>query len=210
MLARIGDKIGADIMSETYFMYDRQKFENAKYITVDNNDRDRVWLIVDEFFSKGKNAENRARGDCGALSLLMKKIIELLGDDSAKVAFVYPRHKSWEGLANTSYRAVEFSPDNNPKNYLGYVYGGWNNFEGCCVFQDRWWMGGLGMARNNPYNVLMRVTKNNKDQGYVSTTDNTNSDNGRRQCWFVNLNKSVSYPIGMPTDQQLEIKQNNN
>jgi hypothetical protein len=212
-LSEIGDKIGPDVMSPTFFMDDPTRYSPmTKSLSVTDNDA--LWLIIDEYQRFGVNSRMRARGDCAGLSTLMKKVIELLGDNSAEVAYVFPRHKSWEGLANSSMQSVESYRDDKPYpigDYLGYVsQEKWNNYETCCVFQNKWWMGGLGSSKGDPLSVLLRVTLNNKDYGVIVPNDVNASDNHNRQCWGQQRLKSVTYPAGRPTAQQLTIKQNNN
>ncbi|MDR2763078.1 MAG: hypothetical protein LBB88_10780 [Planctomycetaceae bacterium] len=201
-LAEIGDKIGADIMSKDYFKVENDNtYRYSRYITTDHPEN-QLWLIVDHVITMGRASRIRARGDCGAQAQLMKKIIELLGDDSAKIAYVFPRHNSWDGLAHESHNEVE-------QLGFGYVMGSWNNYEGCCIFQNKWWMGGFGKSQDNALKVLLYVTMNNKDKGYVSNAEGILSDNGNRQCWETNQNRCISYPPGQPTASQLEIKKSN-
>jgi hypothetical protein len=177
-------------------------------ILILNSESKDFWIIIDSY---SPNNPVKVRGDCITLAKLMQKIIQLLGDNSAQTAYVYARSLSWEGLVNNTHSKNErkrlggirgiFSE----KLWLGFYTRSFNNFEGCCVFQNRWWMGGLGIAKGNPYDVLMYVSLNNKDKGH-------NEDNGKRQCWDQTNNpnshynnKSVPYPKGLPTAKQQTI-----
>ena len=62
----------------------------------------------------------------------------------------------------------------------------YNYYEGCCKFQGKWWMGGLGTSKNSAYDVLM----------YVSAPNN--SSTGKRQVWYDLQSTPVSYPSGTP------------
>jgi hypothetical protein len=128
-----------------------------------------VWILIDN---------NEKKGDCGTLATLMVAAIKLLGDDSAEVLFVYPRHQSWGGLVNDD--DSEINPVTGED--LGFMAPEWNNYEGCCLFQHKWWVGGLGTSKSDPYEVLMYVTLPN------------NSPDKNRQVWYNNTLIPVSYP----------------
>jgi hypothetical protein len=187
-LAGIGDKLGPPIMGQEFFW---PKNPNN---WISSDDAGRAWEIVDT-----KSRNNPLKGDCGLLAILMKKAIELLGDDTAKVGYVYARTTEWKGLVlnapktSHGYYTIE-------KNTFTLVYysGGLNKYEGCCTFQNKWWMGGLGKSAESALDVLNTVTQNNKNENAVN-------DNGQRQCWRTNHTISVPYPPGVPTAQQQTI-----
>jgi hypothetical protein len=114
----------------------------------------------------------------------MKSVIELLGDDSAKIWCVYARHNSWAGLASTSRVAHEKGPacsNSACSHNLLYWAGGLNSWEACCRFQGKWWMGGTGGFKDHPLEVLRHVT-------------NPNTANGQHQCYRCDTGVPVSYP----------------
>ena len=119
----------------------------------------------------------------------MKYELDLLGASGSEVRFVYARHASWTGLSQTSTTGNE---DDGSGNILGMWFGGgtgagWNNYEGCCVFESKWWEGGNGISKSSAYNVLTHVTGPN-------TSGTTNS----HQCWDSAPSTAVTYPPGTP------------
>ncbi len=129
--------------------------------------------------------------DCGTLSTLMKFELEQLGCNGAKVMYVYARHAGWQGLAQESPAGNETDKNGNLLDMWFAVpplfEDGGNRYEGCCVFQGKWWMGGIGRARSSARDVLFEVTYPNKD-------GRTNS----HQAWSNNTMKSVDYPTPRP------------
>jgi hypothetical protein len=166
-LVEIGDKIGVDAVAKARF-------------NIRNNHYYYPWSIID--FS--------VKSDCISLCRLMKSAIDLLGDDSAKIFFVYARHDSWVGLANIKDGAHETGAvcsNSNCEHKLFFWAGGPNSFEGCCRFENKWWMGGIsepngdGSFKNHPLEVLRRVTA-------------PNTSRSRHQYYECNKTIPVSYP----------------
>ena len=123
-------------------------------------------------------------GDCGTLSTLMKRALEILGVTGAEIRFVYARHSSWTNLWTYSTTSNERSFFFGHK--LGFISGGWNNYEGTCFFNSKWWMGGAGTYRSTPLGVLLRWTLPN------------NNSVDQRQVWDDDHTTPVSYPPGVP------------
>jgi hypothetical protein len=186
-LNTVGDKIGPQIMGQTFFW--TANINNW----ISSSDTTRFWEIIDTQYSN-----NAVKGDCGALSHLMKKIILLLGDESTKVCYVYPRHSTWNGIVNGPSELHPDPnrlqpPDNKERTFLIYVG---NCYEGCCYFQNKFWMGGIGISKNSPHEVLLYVTAPNTDK------NDPNNARNQRQCWSDNDTIHVDYPAGAPTAQQ--------
>jgi hypothetical protein len=168
-LAEIGNKIGPDAVA------------NARF-TLSNNHVNTPWKIIDI----------PTKSDCVSLCELMKSAIELLGNDSAQIWYVYARHQSWNGLASTlsnQHESCSFARHN--PHILGFWNGGLNKWEACCRFQNKWWMGGLGSAKDHPIEVLRTVTS-------------PNTANGHHQCGECSPPTPVSYPWS--TAQQIPDK----
>jgi hypothetical protein len=55
-------------------------------------------------------------------------------------------HQSWNGLSSSqnSYDVMEKRIAENKNTVLGFISGAWNLYEGCCVIDGKWWMGGSG------------------------------------------------------------------
>lgn len=126
--------------------------------------------------------------DCGTLATLMKYELDMLGASGSYVTFVYARHDNWNGLCwgpPPSHSRQEHRISNNDGTRLGYVNTGWNDHEGCCVYDDRWWMGGIGQSSTSALEVLMFLISPNNDPA------------GHRQCYFDLQNQFVKYP-GQP------------
>jgi hypothetical protein len=195
-LTIMGDMIGQNVMDDEFFVTANPT--NC----IKSTQEDLIWSLVDT-----RSNNNPVTGDCIVLAMLMKKIIQLLGDDSAKVAYVYARTSSWNGLVNNTHSQNEKRRQipSTKKLWLGFYSGSFNYFEGCCVFQNKWWLGGLGKSENSALDVLYYVSKNN-------INENAEGDNGQRQCWH-NINDvdtrehkyRVKYPTGTPTTQQQSV-----
>ncbi|MDR2438163.1 MAG: hypothetical protein LBE12_02175 [Planctomycetaceae bacterium] len=173
-LKEIGEKIGADAVSSNRFV-------------LSANCIDTPWDIIDK----------PTKSDCISLCTFMKKVIELLGDDSAEIWYVYARHRSWLGLASKSSTNHEkCSQTNHNPHVLGYwAAGGFNYWEACCRFQNKWWMGGEGKAEDHPIEILRAVTK-------------PNTQDGNHQCDECVPSVPVSYP--WTTDHKIPDKNENN
>jgi len=106
------------------------------------------WRMIDE----GKKA------DCGSVSWLMKKCMDLLGIGGAEVRYVRACHRDWSHLWSTT----PLHTENEPHPILQGVrlimwFGGPNSFnwyEGCCYFKKKWWMGGFGIYKDSAREVL--------------------------------------------------------
>jgi hypothetical protein len=159
-IAKIGELIGPDAVSNTRFGNDTQ------------HDLSNVWILIDE----------NKKGDCGTLSTLMKAAIQLLGDSSAEVKFVFSRHTSWNNFVKDSGSHTNNEQRSGVGTELGFMNPDYNYHEGCCKFQGKWWMGGLGTSKDSAYDVLMHVSAPN------------NSSTGKRQVWYDLQNTPVSYP----------------
>jgi hypothetical protein len=159
-LDQIGNKIGPNATAV------------ARFGAWSSADLTEVWKLIDE---------SDKTGDCRTLATLMKAAIALLGDNSSQVKYVLPRHSSWAGLVDGSF---EYHPVRNTR--LGFLAPGWNNYEGCCLFQNKWWMGGLGTSQNSAYQVLLHCTNPNTD---ISAN---------KQVWSDDYSHAVSYPSGQP------------
>lgn len=169
-LTEIGNKLGPNICGNGRFGTDREPHGSDIF----THNLSAVWRLVDEY----------KKGDCGTLCTLMKAAIMLLGDNSAEVLFVYSRHNSWAGLSSA------LSTNNETRTgvgtELGFMNPDYNYYEGCCVFQEKWWMGGLGESKDSAYNVLIHVSSPN------------NNATGKRQVWHDQQGYPVSYPPGQP------------
>lgn len=131
-------------------------------------------------------------GDCGTLSTLMKYECDMLGATGAVVSFVFARNASWVGLSEPSPPVAPYVETNSAGSPLGMWFGGglgagWNIYEGCCVFQSKWWMGGNGFATNTAYDVLI-----------YNTAPNIDGTSNSHQCWSSNVTNAVAYPPGTP------------
>ena len=169
----IGDVVGPDAVGGARFGTD-SIFGSPPSLST-------AWEVMD-----GKTA------DCGSLSTLMKYELDLLGATGAEVRFVYARHASWTGLSQPSPPYASYNETDGSGHKLGMWFGGgsgqgWNNYEGCCSFQSKWWEGGNGISKNSAYEVLLHVTSPNIDGA-------TNS----HQCWEHDTLTAVPYPPGTP------------
>jgi hypothetical protein len=144
-LAQIGDMIGPNATGSGRF-------------DLQNNHALTPWLIID--------TTPNLKSDCVSLCTLMKSAIQLLGDNSAEVWFVYACSNSWNNLANTSSYANEICVAHGHE--LGFWNGGNNRYERCCRFQGKWWMGGIGISKPHPIEVLRSVTSPNTVNGHTS------------------------------------------
>ena len=121
----------------------------------------------------------------------MNYSLDLLGVTGSEVRFVFARHNNWTGLWNSSddwydNTVSEWRDPSDVGTRLGYISGSWNNYEGCCFYAAKWWMGGLGDSRSSAYDVLLRVTQPNT------------SGTGQHQAYADDESTPVSYPAGTP------------
>lgn len=141
-----------------------------------------VWEVLDD--SK--------KADCYTLATLMRYSLELLGVSGGSVERVYPQHYDWAGITTGS----EYSEVLGEYYQLGFVApDDWNQFEACCVFDGKWWMGGAGASKSSPYEVLFHWTLPNA------------GTSGNRQVWRDRYliqqagggpAPAVTYPAGSP------------
>lgn len=167
----IGDRIGPDAVGGTHF--------GPKSIWGSPPSLESAWQVLD-----GEKA------DCGTLSRLMKYELDLLGATGSEVRFVYARHASWGGLDQPEPPSGRESDGQG--HWLGMWFagglgGGWNNYEGCCVFRSKWWEGGNGTWAASAYSVLLEVT-----------LPNTDGMNTNHQAWDHDRPTAVAYPPGTP------------
>ena len=164
-LAEIGDAIGPDATSHARFDPNKSIFGNPAMLT--------EWSVMD-----GTNA------DCGTLSTLMKSELDLVGALGSAVKYVYSRHDSWDRLVtdNPSFGDMEHRVPGNDATRLGFISGGWNNYEGCCLFQSKYWMGGAGAAEAKAVDVLHHWV------------DPNTSATGNHQCYWDQPSQVVAYP----------------
>ena len=148
--------------------------------------------------------------DCATVSKLMKSELELLGVTGAQVKYIYARHASWNGLAQDAPAGAEieqlntipFSPANPTERGLIMWIRFYNNYEACCLFKGKYWMGNFGESRTKAVDVLS------------ATTDYPNVNSGAdklHQAWsyyykYVNKNVTdsttgVTFPISAPPAQ---------
>ena len=64
--------------------------------------------------------------------------------------------KNSKGLVGNrgNFALMEKRIKGNIRTRLGFISGGWNNFEACCFFQKKYWMGGAGIAKVKAVDVL--------------------------------------------------------
>jgi hypothetical protein len=104
-------------------------------------------------------------GDCITEATLMKYQLDMLGVEGSKTFHVYPCHANWNALKDND-------PEiNGPGNNLIYYYLYQNQpvpnaFEGCCVYGQQYWPGGVGMPYTSAYEVLAEVAGPSPDGGY--------------------------------------------
>jgi outer membrane protein OmpA-like peptidoglycan-associated protein len=154
--AGIADDIGPEATSHSHFLLSNYNLTNP-------------WTAL------------AVKGDCGTLSTLMKQSLDILGVTGAEVRFVYPRHSDWTNL--WSIQELQNERDAHG-NWLIFISGGPNNYEGTCFFNSKWWMGGAGDFRWTALGVLKEWTWPN------------NSSTGQRQVWRNNQSTPVPYPGG--------------
>lgn len=154
----IADSIGPEAVNASHFGHDFFSLSNP-------------WPVL------GSN------GDCGTLSTLMKKGLELLGVLGAEVRFVYPCHEDWSHLWSIYTNASERNLEGIK---LGFMAPSWNNYEGTCFFKEKWWMGGAGTYQDSAYEVLRYWTLPNNDPAQ------------KRQVWENDTVTPVPYPPGTP------------
>jgi len=169
--AAIGNLIGPQATSGSLFG-GNSIFGNPPTLT-------NAWAVLD-----GNDA------DCATLSTLMKQELDLLGAADSAVKLVYarlgPDNSGWTGVVQDSPPSTGYYVYRVPGNYstrLGYVAGnGFNNYEGCCLFQGKYWMGGLGTSRTSAAGVLHYVA------------DPNTSSTAHHQCYYDQQNQFVPYP----------------
>jgi hypothetical protein len=99
-------------------------------------------------------------GDCDTLSYFMASSLMLLGISPGDgVVYVYACHVDWSHIENTSRTANEIGGGSLGR--LGYIDGGWNNFQGCLKIQGVYWLGGFGITEPTNKGVLACVCTNN-------------------------------------------------
>ena len=171
--AKIGDAVGPDATGGSRFG-SNSIFGSPASLTT-------AWQVMDG-----------QRGDCGTLSTLMQYELDMLGATGSEVRFVYARHASWAGLSQPSPPYTSYMETDGSGHKLGIWFGGglgqgWNNYEGCCVFQSKWWEGGNGTSQTSAYYVLRHVAD-----------PNTSGAGNSHQCWEHDTLTAVSYPPGTP------------
>lgn len=171
--AAIGDVVGPNAVSDDRF---------GSYSIYGSDPLATAWEVLD-----GK------KSNCVTLSTCMKYQLDLLGASGAVVCCVYARHTSWTGLSNTKMPPKDLYMEYTSEgDFLGMWLGSgtyyfFNRYEGCCVFEGKWWKGGYGAAETSAYNVLMNVT-----------SPNTSGATVEHQCWDTDNYTAVSYPSGTP------------
>jgi hypothetical protein len=132
------------------------------------------WTVLDG----GHNA------DCATLANLMKYELDLLGATDSAVKYVIAWTGNWTGwiVQNGPPFSMYCRVPGDPSTRLGFISGGWNNFEGCCLFQGKYWMGGAGDYRTTAALVLHRWA------------DPNNNPNGNHQCYADQQDQVVPYP----------------
>jgi hypothetical protein len=176
----VADTIGPDAVSGKRFGYDGSIYgKNGQHV-------DNAWAAMDG-----------TRCDCITLSTLMMESMNLVGAPGAQTRFVWPKHANWTNLWDTTgthqETLVTASPPRNT--LLGFDSGGWNNYEGCCFFNNKWWMGGSGISEATALDVLQHWTlPNNVDDG--PSTPNNPATN--KQCYQDAQSVHVPYPPGAP------------
>ncbi len=168
-LDKIGDTVGPDATAHSRFDPNNSIFGGMT----------NAWQVMD-----GTSA------DCGTLSTLMKYELDLLGATGSAVKYVYARHASWSGLVSDSpsFSVMEHRVPGDNNTRLGFISGGWNNYEGCCLFRSKYWMGGAGAAETKAVDVLHHWV------------DPNTAATGNHQCYFDQQNQVVPYaPPPEPT-----------
>jgi hypothetical protein len=169
--AAIGDLVGPDATGGARFGAN-SIFGSPPTLTT-------AWQVMDGY-----------KADCGTLSTLMKYELDLLGASGSAVNFVYSCHADWSHLSSASSTANETDGSGD---ILIMWFGsaglgaGYNNYEGCCVFQSKWWEGGNGRGAASAYQV-------NQD----STLPNTSGTATSHQAWNNATATAVAYPPGVP------------
>ena len=162
--AAIGDKIGPQATSRDLF------YTNSIFSNLTN-----AWQVLD-----GQH------GDCGTLSTLMKQELDLLGATDSAVKYVYAcsTNSGWSPLVGDqpSFDLMVHRVPGDDNTRLGFISGGWNNYEGCCLFQGKYWMGGAGDYKTNAALVLHRWA------------DPNDSPTSSRQCYLDQTNQFVRSP----------------
>ncbi len=174
----IGDAIGPQATSGRLFFNTHSVNGGAPMTT--------VWEILDR----------HGGGDCVSLATLMKAEVDMLGATGSKVEYVYACHRDWSHLSSQFANANEY--DDSHTNKLGMYFGsryhgaagdthhggGWNNYEGCCEFDGKWWMGGFGKSKPSAKEVLWFVVRPNDVNGTVED----------HQCYENDMTQCVSRP----------------
>jgi hypothetical protein len=163
--AQIADLVGQDATAAS-------RFDSTKSAFGPNHVYNTAWEIMD-----GNQA------DCITLSWLMKYELDILGALGSAVGYVRPRHDSWDGLLNNSPEyGFEMRVPGNASTKLIFLAGLPNEYEGCCIFQGLYWMGGTGQAMSAAAAVL-----------HYWANPNTDADHNH-QCYLDRQNQVVSYP----------------
>jgi Tfp pilus assembly protein PilZ len=169
----IGNAIGQDAMSGNRFNSDNSVYQDPATWP---------WSVMD-----GTNA------DCATLSWLMKYELDCVGATDAGVWFVYPRHTNWTGLSSQTVPPLASETNQYGGSLRIWIASGGsceglNRYEGCCVFQSKWWMGGEGQSTNSAYSVLR----------YLADPNTNGNLSLNHQCWHNDTTNYVEYPNGAP------------
>jgi hypothetical protein len=130
---------------------------------------DRFSLFANHEATPWDIIDTSAKSDCVSLCTLMKRELELLGDESATLRFVYACNASWDSLASTSRTAPEICNAHGTHPLLFWAGGGYNSWEACLRHENRWWMGGGGDYQDHPIEVLRDVTSPNIASSHPGT-----------------------------------------
>lgn len=125
---------------------------------------------------------NGVRGDCGTLATLMKYELDLIGATGASVQYVHACHANWDSLLGPAEKDGERVLGMWFGDVLGLGYG-WNNYEGCCEFEGKWWEGGNGVGAASAVAVL-----------HDSCDPNVSGATNSHQCWSGATSVAVGYP----------------
>ena len=132
--------------------------------------------------------------DCSTLSTLMCYELDTLGAVGAVVRVVCACHQDWSHLAQDPVAFDGFETDAGGKDLgIWFGAGGWNYYEGCCVFQGKWWMGGFGASNPSAVTVLKDI--------WVSGPNTTDGLGTHHQCYDGNDTTHathVPYPSTIP------------
>jgi hypothetical protein len=126
----------------------------------------------------------------------MRIELNILGAYGAQLRYVYPRHANWTLLeTNTS---NDNETDGNGHLlvlwYADETHGaGLNLHQGCCVFQGKWWQGGLDQSQPSAYEVLIGIIGAPGGMGH-----NQSGSANSHQCYDSDTATAVAIPAGMP------------